>query len=85
MAATDDPDVAALLERSTAARIDQSRRTFIALGATRADAEHRAILLYGHYLGFAQLRRHAPNVLSTPRQTRAHVARIEASLLAGLP
>jgi hypothetical protein len=85
MAASDEPDVAAVLERSTAARIDQLRRTFLALGATRADAEHRAILLYGHYLGFAQLRRHAPDVLSTPRQTRAHVTRVEASLLAGLP
>jgi AcrR family transcriptional regulator len=84
MAATDDPDVAEVLERSTAARIDMSRRTFIALGAARADAEHRAILLYGHYLGFAQLRRHAPGVLSTARQTRAHVNRVEASLLAGL-
>lgn len=85
MAATDDPDVAAVLERSTAARIDHLRRTFVDLGATRADAAQRAILLYGHYLGYAQLRRHAPAVLNTPRQTRAHVARIEASLLAGLP
>jgi len=85
MAASDDPVVAAVLERSTAARIDQLRRTFVDLGATRADAQHRAILLYGHYLGFAQLRRHAPTLLKTPRQTRAHVARIEASLLAGLP
>ena len=85
MAASDDPVVAAVLERSTAARIDQLRRTFVDLGATGADAQHRAILLYGHYLGFAQLRRHAPTLLKTPRQTRAHVARIEASLLAGLP
>jgi AcrR family transcriptional regulator len=85
MAAADDPDVTAVLERSTAARIDLWRRTFVALGATRADAEHRAILFYGHYLGFAQLRRHAPDVLSTPQQTVAHLARVEASLLAGLP
>jgi hypothetical protein len=47
------------------------------LGAVRAGAEHRAILLYGHCLGFAQLRRHAPEVLSTPRQARAHVKRVK--------
>lgn len=84
MAASDDPDVAAVLQRSTAARVDLLRCTFVALGATPADAEHRAILFYGHYLGFAQLRRHAPGLLGSPRRTRAHVARIEASLLAGL-
>ena len=85
MAATDDPDVAAVLERSTAARVELLRRTFLALGATPADAEHRAILFYGHYLGFAQLRRHAPELLGSARRTRAHVACIEAALLAGLP
>lgn len=84
MAATDDSDVAEVLERSTAARIDMSRRTFIALGVTHAEAEHLAIMQYAHYLGVAQLRCHAPNILSTARQTRVHVDRVEASLLARL-
>ncbi|WP_205698774.1 hypothetical protein [Conexibacter sp. SYSU D00693] len=43
-----------------------------------------AILAYGHYLGFAQLRRHAPELLATPARLRAHLAQLEASLLAGL-
>ena len=38
-------------ERSTAARVYRSRRTFAALGETHADAEHRAILLCGHFVG----------------------------------
>ncbi|WP_205698773.1 TetR/AcrR family transcriptional regulator [Conexibacter sp. SYSU D00693] len=84
MAASDDPDVAAALERSTAARLALLRRTFRQLGATRAQAEHRAILAYGHYLGFAQLRRHAPDLLATPARLRAHLAQLERSLLEGL-
>lgn len=84
LAAADDPDVAAALARSSEARLVLLRRIFRQLGATRAGAEHRAILTYSHYLGLAQLRAHAPGVLATPARTRAHLREVEAGLLAGL-
>lgn len=84
LAAADDPDVGPVLERSTAARIAFMRRTFEQLGAPRADAEHRAILSYGHYLGYAELRRHSPHLLATPARRRAQLRRVERALLAGI-
>ncbi len=84
MAAADDPDVAAVLARSQAARIALLRRIFTQLGASRAVAEHRAILAYGHYLGLAQLRRQDPELLGTPARMRAHLRQLEAGLLEGL-
>ncbi len=85
MAAADDPDVAVALRRSSAARLALLRRLFTQLGATRAGAEHRAVMTYGHYLGLAQLRAHDPELLASPARLRAHVRQLEASLLAGLP
>jgi AcrR family transcriptional regulator len=85
MAAADDPDVAAVLTRSSAARIALLRRIFTQLGATRATAEHRALLTYSHYLGLAQLRAHSDDVLSTPARVRAHVRHVEEIVLTGLP
>lgn len=85
MAAADDPDVAAALERSAIARLALLRRIFRELGATRAVASHRAIIAYSHYLGLAQLRTQSPAVLASPAALRGHVRELERSLLAGLP
>ena len=84
MAAADEPDVAAVLTRSSQARLALLRRIFLQLGATRATAEHRALLAYSHYLGLAQLRAHCADVLATPPRARAHVRHVEATLVAGL-
>lgn len=84
LAAADDPDVAAALARSTQSRIALLRRTFTQLGATRATAEHRAIIAYSQYLGLAQLRAHAPEVLATPRHVHRHLQELEDVLLGGL-
>ncbi|UTI64430.1 TetR/AcrR family transcriptional regulator [Paraconexibacter antarcticus] len=84
MAAADDPDVAAALERSATARLALLRRIFTQLGATRTVAGHRAIIAYSHYLGLAQLRTQSPAVLASPAALRGHVRELERSLLAGL-
>jgi AcrR family transcriptional regulator len=81
MAAADDPDVAAVLERAAAARLALLRRIFVQLGAPRAAAEHRAVMAYSHYLGLAQLRAQNPDVLSTPARVRAQLRLLEAGLL----
>lgn len=85
MAATDDPDVAAALTRSAEARVALLRRIFVQLGLTPAAAEHRAVLAYSHYLGLAQLRAQAPQVLASPSRVRTQLRLLEAGLLAGLP
>lgn len=84
MAAADDPDVAVVLARSSDARLALLRRIFVQLGATRATAEHRALLTYSHYLGLAQLRAQSAEVLATPARARAHVRHVEGVVLAGL-
>jgi AcrR family transcriptional regulator len=85
LAAAEDPDVAPVLERSTEARLAFLREALLELGAAPQDAEHRAILAYGHYLGFAQLLRHAPGVLATDAGRRAHLQALRDRLLDGLP
>lgn len=84
MAAPHEPLVAAALERSSAARVAVLERTFLALGAGPELAGHRAVIAYSQYLGLAQLRAHAPHVLATPEAVEAHVAAVEAVLLAEL-
>ncbi len=84
MAAADDHDVSAALHRSSVARLTMLRRIFRQLGATRALAEHRAVMTYSHYLGLAQLRAHDPGVLATPARMRAQIGELERSLLVGL-
>lgn len=84
MAAAEDPDVAAVLQRSAADRLALLRRIFAQLGATPAAAEQRAVMAYSHYLGLAQLRAMNPAVLTTPARMRAQLRLLEAALLAGL-
>ena len=79
MAAADDPDVAAVLARSTDARLALLRRIFRQLGASRGVAEHRAIAAYSHFLGLAQLRAQDPALLASPARMRAHMRELEAA------
>jgi AcrR family transcriptional regulator len=81
MAASEDPDVASSLARSAYARLALLRRIFSELGAPRAKARDLAIIAYSHYLGLAQLRTQAPDVLATHASVRAHVRALERSLL----
>lgn len=85
MAAADDPDVAAALQRAATGRLALLRRIFLDLGLDRATANNRALLAYSTYLGLAELRRHAPSALGAPARTRAFLAEVEAALLAGTP
>lgn len=84
LAASDDPDVAVVLAQSSAERLDLLRRTFRQLGASRAAADHRALITYGHFLGLAQLRAQDPALLATPARMRAHLRELEAGLLVGI-
>ena len=81
MAADEDPDVAATLARGADGRLALLQATFAELGLTPAVARNRAALAYGAYLGLAQLRRHAPGVLDTPRKVSAYLRDVEAALL----
>ncbi|WP_036726649.1 TetR/AcrR family transcriptional regulator [Patulibacter minatonensis] len=85
MAGAEDPDVAAVLERSAVARVAHLRRIFVQLGLPEDLAQHRAVMAYSHYLGLAQLRTQTPEVLATEDLVLEHVAVLEAALLAGVP
>lgn len=85
MAASDDPTVAAVLERAAASRLALLRRTFTELGQPRPVARQRAVLAYGSYLGLAQLRRQAPELFASPAQLRGYLEQLEAALLADPP
>lgn len=84
MAAADDPDVAAALERTAEARVALLRRIFVQLGLPRGAAEQRAVLAYSHYLGLAQLRTQSAALLATERAVRAQLRLLEESLLVGV-
>ena len=84
LAASDDPDVAAVLRRSTTERLGLLRRIFRQLGARPGVAEDRAIMTYSHFLGLAQLRAQDPALLAEPARMRGHVEELEAGLLAGI-
>jgi AcrR family transcriptional regulator len=66
LASADDPLVATVLERVTAARLDVLNRLFRRLGHRPADARRRALLAYSAYLGHAQLAHSTPSVLPPP-------------------
>ncbi|MDO9407316.1 TetR/AcrR family transcriptional regulator [Patulibacter sp.] len=85
MAAADDPDVAAVLERSAEARLGLLTRILTQLGLPADAARHRAVMGYSHYLGLAQLRTQSPGVLSTDALVREHLDVLEGALLAGVP
>ncbi|WP_320669681.1 TetR/AcrR family transcriptional regulator [Patulibacter defluvii] len=77
MAADDDPDVAAVLERATARRLALLERAFADLGLAPARARSRARLAYSAYLGMAQLARRGAADLDLD----AYLEELEAALL----
>lgn len=81
VAASDDADVAAALARSAERRLALLERTYRELGLSPARARHRATLTYAGYLGFAQLRRQAPERLDTPARARAYLEDLVTTLL----
>lgn len=84
MAGAEDPDVAAVLERAAAARLEHLTRIFVDLGLPAAEARHRAVMGYSHYLGLAQLRTQSPEVLATDALVVEHLRVLEDALLAGV-
>lgn len=67
-AAGDDPLAAPAFARVTNARLDILRNVFVRLGLPAAEAEARAWLLYGFYLGHHQLGRNPDAVRRRPAQ-----------------
>lgn len=80
MAAVEDPDVSAALERAAASRLDLLAAIFVQLGFGAAESRNRAVLAYSAYLGLAELRRHGADVLSTPEQMQDYLALLEQAL-----
>ena len=80
MAAVEDPDVSAALARAAAARLELLGAIFTQLGFSAADARNRAVLAYSAYLGLAELRRHATDVLAAPKQMRSYLKLLEQAL-----
>lgn len=74
LAATDHPDVAAAVERTTAARIGYVARLLRESGLTPAVARRRATLAYAAYLGHAQIAHTTPGVLPVTRRGRRALA-----------
>ena len=80
MAAVEDPDVSAALARAAATRLGLLATIFTQIGFGAAEARNRAVLAYSAYLGLAELRRHAADVLATPEQMRGYLALLEQAL-----
>lgn len=72
LAGTDDPVVAAAVERVARTRIDYLARLLRSAGLTAAAAQRRALLAYTAYLGHALLAASVPGMLpDSPRGRRA--------------
>ena len=82
MAANDDPDVAAALERATVSRLALLTRVFEDLGLPKALAHTRALLAYSAYIGLAQLLEQPASGLHQARNTNAYLKELETLLLA---
>ncbi|EHN12203.1 Transcriptional regulator TetR family [Patulibacter medicamentivorans] len=80
MAADEDPDVAAALERATVRRLAMLERAFADLGLPAARARTRARLAYSAYLGMAQLARRPAAGLTDAGEAEAFLAELEALL-----
>jgi AcrR family transcriptional regulator len=72
--AADDPAVAAAVERAAQRRVGFLERAYRDLGLPRAQARRQALMAYAIYVGRAQLRRHAPDVLGDERALARHIA-----------
>ena len=84
MAASEDPDVAAALQRAADGRLALLRGAFRELGLGPEAAANRAILFYSAYLGLAELRSHAPSALPDEARVRSYLQEIEAVVLRDL-
>jgi len=71
LAAADDPPVGAALERVARKRLAFVDRIFAELGA--AGGSDRAILAFSAYVGLAQLRRTAPDLVPTGGRTKPYI------------
>jgi len=74
LAAADDPDVAAALDRVTRRRIDYVAGLLREAGQPPAMAARRATLAYATYLGHAQLAQTTPGLLPATKQGRRELA-----------
>ena len=81
LAHLDDPDIAAVVRRATDRRIELIATAYRELGLPRAAARNQALLAYGSFLGFAQLRRDPPAGLATDAQTRRFLQHAQRALI----
>src|SRR4051812_23165443 len=79
LAAAEDPPVGAALERVARKRLAFVDKIFAELGAD--GGSERAILAFSAYVGLAQLRRTAPDLMPTGRRTKAYIDHAVAWLL----
>lgn len=79
LAAADDPPVGAALERVARKRLAFVDKIFAELGAV--GGSERAILAFSAYVGLAQLRRTAPDLMPTGRRTKPYIDHAVAWLL----
>ena len=79
LAAADDPPVAAALERVARKRLAFVDKVFAELDAD--GGSDRAMLAFSAYVGLAQLRRTAPNLVPTGRRTKPYIDHAIAWLL----
>jgi len=79
LAAADDPPVGAALERVARKRLAFVDKIFAELEAV--GGSERAILAFSAYVGLAQLRRTAPDLMPTGRRTKHYIDHAVAWLL----
>jgi AcrR family transcriptional regulator len=79
LAGADDPAVGAALERVARKRLAFVDKIFAELGA--AGGSDRAILAFSAYVGLAQLRRTAPDLMPTGRRAKPYIDHAVAWLL----
>jgi AcrR family transcriptional regulator len=71
LAAADDPEVGAALERVARKRLAFVDRVFAELGAP--GGQDRAVLAFSAYVGLTQMRRTAPDLVPGGRRTQAYI------------
>ncbi|WP_217428220.1 TetR/AcrR family transcriptional regulator [Microlunatus speluncae] len=81
LASARDPLVAPVMQRVTRARVGYVAEQYRALGCPDEEAEQRALLAVGVYLGHLQLEHAAPGILPAEEGAwQRHLARVETAL-----
>ena len=80
LASTENPQVAAALQRVTDRRLSYLAALFAEMGFDADESRRRALLAYRTYLGHAQLARTAPAAVPTGPHREAYLESVLAAL-----